>query len=370
MKRTKIPWIILCLAQIAFLCGSGRAREIEEASKPAGKSSFVVLPIVFYTPETKFAGGIGGLFAFRPRSAKASDRPSSISFYAIITQLKQFRTNWEPSLYLSHEKYLISGKLTLERFPGKYWGIGNGTADSAEEDFRPRMISLEAAFQTKLFPKKPLYAGLTFVLENFKVMKTAPDQALASGKIPGSSGGTILGAGFILSWDSRDNVFFPRRGDYWQLTTYFNGKTLGGDFSYTSAKLNIRHYIPLFRSHVLAFQGILQLARGNPPFNRYAALGGDMMMRGYYTGRFRDRALVAAQAEYRMPVWWRFGLVGFAGVGDVAPNLGAFRFGYLKSSMGFGIRFKIVPREGANLRVDFAWGKNTSGVYFTAGEAF
>jgi hypothetical protein len=27
-------------------------------------------------------------------------------------------------------------------------------------------------------------------------------------------------------------------------------------------------------------------------------------------------------------------------------------------------------REGANLRVDFAWGKNTSGVYFTAGEAF
>jgi len=370
LKRTKIPWIILCLAQIAFLYGSGRAREIEEAAKAAEKSSFVVLPIVFYTPETKFAGGIGGLFAFRPRSANASDRPSSISFYAIITQLKQFQTKWEPSLYLSHEKYLISGNLTLERFPGKYWGIGNGTADSAEEDFTPRVISLEAAFQTKLFPKKPLYAGLTFVLENFKVMKTAPDQALASGKIPGSSGGTILGAGFILSWDSRDNVFFPRRGDYWQLTTYFNGKTLGGDFSYTSAKLNIRHYIPLFRSHILAFQGILQLARGNPPFNRYAALGGDMMMRGYYTGRFRDRALVAAQAEYRMPVWWRFGLVGFAGVGDVAPNLGAFGFGHLKSSMGFGIRFKIVPREGANLRVDFAWGKNTSGIYFTAGEAF
>ena len=93
-------------------------------------------------------------------------------------------------------------------------------------------------------------------------------------------------------------------------------------------------------------------------------------MRGYYDGRYRDRHLLAFQAEYRLPVWGKFGLVGFAGLGRVAPTLGGLDFSGLKYSAGFGLRFKIAPREGANLRIDWAFGQGTSGVYFTAGEAF
>jgi hypothetical protein len=99
-------------------------------------------------------------------------------------------------------------------------------------------------------------------------------------------------------------------------------------------------------------------------------IGGDTLMRGYYYGRYRDKNLAVLQAEYRMPVWKRLGLVGFAGVGDVAPAPGRFRLGSFKAAGGFGFRFLFDPKEKTSIRLDFGFGKDTSGMYITATEAF
>jgi hypothetical protein len=40
-------------------------------------------------------------------------------------------------------------------------------------------------------------------------------------------------------------------------------------------------------------------------------LGNDQMMRGYYSGRYRDENLMAAQAEIRYRFMNRFGIVAF-----------------------------------------------------------
>jgi hypothetical protein len=42
-----------------------------------------------------------------------------------------------------------------------------------------------------------------------------------------------------------------------------------------------------------------------------AALGGQNLMRAYFTGRYRDRTYVAAQIEYRQ-YFWRLGLLSRA----------------------------------------------------------
>jgi hypothetical protein len=99
-------------------------------------------------------------------------------------------------------------------------------------------------------------------------------------------------------------------------------------------------------------------------------LGGDKILRGYYKGRYRDKILAVVQAEVRIPVWWRFGVTAFAGAGDVADRPGRLRLADFKFSWGWGIRFKISPREGTNLRMDVGYGKNGSGFYLTANEAF
>ena len=94
-------------------------------------------------------------------------------------------------------------------------------------------------------------------------------------------------------------------------------------------------------------------------------------MRGYYRGRYRDKNMIAFQMEYRiMPVWWRLGLVGFVGVGDVAGRLDRFDLGNFKYSYGFGIRYLFMREEKLNIRLDFAYGKGSSGFYIVLREAF
>ena len=93
-------------------------------------------------------------------------------------------------------------------------------------------------------------------------------------------------------------------------------------------------------------------------------------MRGYYLGRYRDQHAAALQAEYRTYVWKRFGFVAFVGFGDVAKKLNRFALKDFKTSVGFGLRFAIDPKEKINFRFDIAFGHDSSAFYITATEAF
>jgi outer membrane translocation and assembly module TamA len=101
-------------------------------------------------------------------------------------------------------------------------------------------------------------------------------------------------------------------------------------------------------------------------------LGGDQLLRGYYGGRFRDQDLLALQAEYRMPVWWRLGAVGFVAAGQVAPKLDDLGLDRFKPAAGLGLRFLLSPEEGLNIRADYGWGFDveSSGFYLSIGEIF
>ena len=371
MTKRKFIAVVLALSAAGpFLPGASGAGLSGETGSPAGRSTIVVLPILFYTPETKLAGGVGGLLAFRPSANPDGGRPTAVNFYALYTQRKQFMARLEPEIYLDREKYLIKGKFGFERYPDKFWGFGDSAPSTNEEDYTPRMLSAEASFLKKIAPRASLYAGLQVIFQSFKIVSSDPGGRVATGSVPGATGGTVAGLGFVLNRDNRDDIFFPHRGDYWHLAAIFNGKALGGDFAYTSLKLDLRKFFPVSPSGVLAVQALLKAVGGNAPFYNYPKLGGDSMMRGYYSGRYTDKLLAAVQAEFRMALSARFGAVGFAGLGNVAPRPGAFDFGTLKPSLGAGLRFRVSRRETANLRLDFAWGKGSSGFYITANEAF
>ncbi len=342
-----------------------------EQQKPGERtSSLLVLPVVFYTPETKLAGGVGGIYAFRPGPSGVASRPSSIYFSAIYTQRKQFQLELNPELYLKNEEYILTVKSLLEKYPNKFFGIGHDMPDSMEENYTSRSISFDVSAQKKIFPGHKIYAGFKYQFENFKLTKVEMGRSLANPETVGSEGGAISGLGFIISWDTRDNIFSPRRGNYWQVQAYSHEPFLGSDYHFSNIKADLRKYMDLFSGHVLAVQGLMDRVSGRIPFHKLAKLGGQNIMRGYYSGRYRDKLLVALQAEYRLPVWGRLGAVGFAGLGDVADRLTNVRFDNLKYSIGAGLRFMLNKTERTQLRLDFGWGRGTSGMYFTAGEAF
>ena len=202
------------------------------------------------------------------------------------------------------------------------------------------------------------------------MLEIAPDGLLADGDITGSEGGRVVGAGPQINWDSRDNIFNPTSGHLYTLSASFFNSALGSDFDFSRRSIDLRKYWSLAATQVLAVQGVAQFMSGSPPFQVLAQLGGPELMRGYYQGRYRDRNLLALQVEYRRSVWRRLGLVLFGGVGDVAARLDDFRTRDFKHSVGWGLRFCINRDENINLRLDFGYGKDTSGTYITMTEAF
>jgi hypothetical protein len=80
--------------------------------------------------------------------------------------------------------------------------------------------------------------------------------------------------------------------------------------------------------------------------------------------------MLILQAEYRIPIFWRFGLVLFGGTGQVADELSQMDLDGLHFNIGAGIRFMLDPKEKLNLRFDVGKGTDKPGFYLTFGEAF
>jgi outer membrane protein assembly factor BamA len=206
--------------------------------------------------------------------------------------------------------------------------------------------------------------------ENASMRETPTGGVLAAGLLPGSKGGTLASLGVVANWDSRDNTFATQSGSFYQLTALFYRSAFGSDYSFDDIQFDGRNFFKSFSDHVIAVQAAAEFIDGVAPFQRYARFGGQNLLRGYFDGRYRDKNGVLLQAEYRMPVWWRFGVVGFAGVAQVADQVSGFAIDRFWFAGGIGLRFAWNPEEKINIRLDYGAGKNSSGMYFTITEAF
>jgi len=341
-----------------------KAREPAKSFKPHA----IFLPVVYYTPETRLALGAGGVLNYRLGLNKEKTRPSSLWILFVYTMNSQIQASLKPEIYLPGNAFVLNASLKYELFPQRFYGIGNDVSASRAEVYTPETKSLQLAIKRRIFGN--VFGGLQYQFERTNIQKVEAGGLLSAGGIVGSQGGVISGLGFSINWDNRDNVLYPRRGSYLQFVANFYGQPVGSDFDYKAWWLDLRTYIPLGETNVLALQSFVRGMGGTPPFYELSGLGGAYMMRGIYSGMYRDKSLLALQAEYRIHVWRRLGVVGFMGLGDVGSGLGKIRLDELKYSFGGGLRYKVDKREGTNIRLDYAWGKGSTGLYITIQEAF
>jgi outer membrane protein assembly factor BamA len=146
--------------------------------------------------------------------------------------------------------------------------------------------------------------------------------------------------------------------------------SFGSHYKFTRLNFDLRQYFSVWGSHVLAYQIYVNLITGEPPFYKMSAFGGPNLMRGYPRRRFRDRDMIAFQTEYRMPLFWRIGVAGFAGAGQVAHRIGDVTIGDMKYSVGWGLRFQIDKKNHTNARLDMGFGKKSFAPVLAIQEAF
>jgi outer membrane protein assembly factor BamA len=372
-KRDYIPYLIAIFIYMTGILETypAQATAGAEADSPQSseqnqnKRQIAFFPVFFYSDETRLAGGGGLQVVHNKQPERRSSTTGIIGFY---TQNKQYNLGIGPEIYWKDGTYKLLGQFAYSYFPDKFYGISNNTSKDDEENYTSRLIAINPSLQKEVIPN--LYAGFYYFYGRAGVTDREGPKLISGENVPGRDGGVVSGTGLTISWDSRDNNLYPTGGSYHQFRAGSYRSFLGSDFNYDSYMLDLRHYRHLFSGHILAVQGLFGSMSGNPPFQVMGLKGLGTFLRGYYQSRFVDKNVMALQAEYRLPLFWRFGLVGFLGLGQVAGTVKNISIGELKPSTGFGFRFALIPEQKVNLRIDIGIGKDDSSFDINITELF
>jgi hypothetical protein len=182
---------------------------------------------------------------------------------------------------------------------------------------------------------------------------------------------TLRALGIRVVRDTRPDHFYPVSGSKVEFTADFFSEALGSKYTFQHYKFNYDKFVSLAKNQVLAYDLYICDTGGQPPFYANCIYGTASELRGYTAGRYIDRHMYATQLEYRLSLPKRFGLAGFAGVGEVVPGASQiFRSNQLLPAVGGGPRFVLSPKYHVNLRTDFARGKDSWTWSMGVGEAF
>lgn len=367
MKKSGFTLACFCLILGACnLSVTGYAQK-DSASKPR---RLLVLPVVARSIETGWSFGAAASFTFRLSAADTVSRTSNMQLLLLYSTKKQLISAINGSQYFDKEKYILNEQLSFSSYPDKFWGLGKNTPDANEEAYKFDQYYLYLHLLRKIAPH--FFAGLLFETQRVWNVDYIKGGLFDVQNVLGRNGYNVAGLGGSLTYDNRNNAFAPSRGAFGQFSFNHFDKFWGSDYGYTSYQLDLRKYIPIAQAkQVLALQLFSLNNVGEVPIRSLAAFGGASRMRGYYEGRYKDLNQTILQAEYRFPVYKRFGAVVFGGGGNVSHSMLDYAINDFKFSYGAGIRFALDTREKLNLRVDYGMGEGkNSGFYLQLGEAF
>ncbi len=339
------------------------------------RSSFVILPVLSSAPETGVEVGGASLYSYYSDTLHQDTRVSNIFAYATITTKGQNRINLSTTYWSPQNKYHFMAGIGRIDFPVDFYGIGNDTRKASSDPIGQKRYRL--LLEGEKLIAKNLYAGLVAGGYKYDFTSANPTGIFNTNpQVEDRAGGTFVYIGPSLIYDSRNNNTYTTKGI--MINAYYNiMQGVFGNNSYNGGLFNIEYlqFMPVSNKLVLGLNIQEQSLTGvRSPFYLLPQMGNDEIMRGYYEGRYRDRNLVAAQAELRYRLSERFGVVGFVGAGEVFHS--SFTLPALKPNLGGGLRYFFDIEKGLAVRVDYGIGQKpageqrASGLYIGLGQAF
>jgi outer membrane protein assembly factor BamA len=333
------------------------------------KKYFFPVPILSYKPETRWIFGLSLTHLFRAKNGDSITRPSTIRLNVSYSQNNQFSIRPFVDIFTKQNRFNIKALYQYTNFSEYFWGTGIDApkADKELYHFDMHKFNIKGAYQ--FVPK--LYAGIQVNLEKmYNVRYDNNPSAMQNSGIAGTQGSFSSGAGFTVYYDDRNNIYFPTKGHYIELSNCIYNEALGSNYNFSNLTFDGRKYIGLWKQNVVAVQAIANMNWGNVPFRLMGTLGSDSYMRGYYNGRYRDNCAMAFQTELRKTIWGPISVVGFGGFGTVSPSPNQLAKN-LKPNYGAGLRIMAIPREKMNIRMDYGKGVDgNAAFYITMSEAF
>jgi hypothetical protein len=336
---------------------------INPDSLPLMNLRIVPIPILTSTPETgvRFGGALEYFFNAKEKDSEA--RGSYIHGQLTYSTLGQFEAKATWQVFTKGEKFVFRGSAGYTTYNDRFWGIGNNTL--AENNYLAQdysRIFLES--RTYRLLKNQWYIGLKLDYNDvYNVVNLRP-LSVSEQQVSGINGSKSLGLGPAVLYEGRDFPFSAHKGAFAEFYFARNFSFKNNPYDFNTWFLDLRKYYPLTNNSTLAFQLSSIHTTGNVPLRELPKVGGSVLMRGYFTGRFRDRSFTALQAEYRFHIWrWVYG-AAFGSAGLIDDALSSYSTGNLLKAGGLGLRFLVNKKNRMFLRLDYARNSTAGGAYY------
>lgn len=333
--------------------GRGRSGDQSEEDK-----NFQVVPIPYINYDRSLEFQFGALpIAMYNLNQKDSISPASISgAFGMYTTNKSWFALGFQRLYLNEDRWRITlaaggGSINFQTYAGAPFN------QFVKYNTGVNFFYLEG--QRKVL--EDFYLGLAYIYTEFGT------QFVEGINTPTKY---LNGIGPVVSFDKRDDVYYPYHGSYtngnWNSYPVFMGNVS------ESNRIEVDHsnyFSARQDKDVIAARFYGGFGIGAVPFEQQFIVGQEDI-RGYTEGKYRGEQLLALQGEYRWNFVDRWSAVGFAGMATVFTTLNGENDGALLPGVGAGFRYNVLEKYHMNVGLDFAVGKDDWGLYFRIGEAF
>ena len=333
----------------------------DETALKVQRGNFVVVPIPISDP-TLEGGLVVGAAYFYPQSEEQKQKqPASMTAAGAM-----YTSNDSRVLALVQQNYWKDNQW---RFTGAAGGADLRLSLFAPEDSAAGTSldwRIDGSF---LFAKLARRVWGNWYAGGFTRVMDATQNIESDLETPGFDTGSDIfsvGVGFLVEYDTRDNPFNSYAGRYFKVDALFNDKSFGSDLTYQSYNAAYRSYHRLNDSVVLAWE-IQGCKRGatTPLWDACT-----VKLRGFPATDYLGRTSSSGQVEARWQLNERWGLVGFAGVGDVGESYSELALRNSIPSYGAGLRFTVLKAKRINLRIDYARSDDSDAIHVSVGEAF
>lgn len=326
------------------------------------KGNFVVVPIPISSPQLDVALVVGAAYFHKQTREQEDVQPASVTGAGAM-----YSSNGSLAAGLGHQTYWSEDKWRMTAAVGYAdLDLVLFSADDSSTGIESDWLiegSLAMVRLARRLGDSNWYAGLSTRFIDFTQDITVNTQR--SHFDIGDETKTV-GAGVVIQFDSRDMPTNAYSGHNFAVTSMFNSKSLGSDLTYQSYGVALRSYHKLSAPVVLAWEVAGCKRSGRFPLWDACRIG----LRGFPATRYMGDASVRGQFEARWQLSKRWGLVGFAGVGQIHNSLSELRDRETIPSAGVGIRFAVLPAKRINIRVDYGRSKDDDAVYLSVMEAF
>ncbi|MCK4353186.1 BamA/TamA family outer membrane protein [candidate division WOR-3 bacterium] len=268
-----------------------------------------------------------------------------------------FNIGWgHDNLWNNGQKLELQSKYELNPFDLEELQKGEITISYMEPYFlnTPLKAQIKPFYKFYKVDKKPCYwltylgaegrlgkyigkFGQSFISYNYEVIRKG-------GNVPVYEvGGIVNSFLFSIAWDTRDNVFYPRKGGISAFSYEYSGGFLGGDYRFKKFTLDLLYFTTFFESTIgtrLKFGNIVD----ESPLERRFILGGINTIRGYQDMSYEPflewgNCIELINLELRIPVFKKLEFAYFIDAGNIGLKLKNMSIKNIKLGTGFGLRY-------------------------------